>query len=259
MKDLINKVHCCDCLELLKKIPDKSIDMIFQDPPYNTTSLKFEFDLIKVIDNYWKEWNRIIKDKHAILLFGVEPFSSYLRLSNINYYKYDWIWYKSKPTGISLSKTQPMRNHEIISVFNSCFYYPIKEEREGFTEQSKKRLKTANTIKYKNYTSEHNGLKETDFKSIDKLRMPTSIKKFGSLPNRLGLLHPTQKPLDLFKYLIQTYTIPGNVIFDGFAGSFTTALAAEELGRNWICCDNLQEYCDVGQKRLDEFHLTSGV
>ena len=238
-----------DCLEVMKSIPDKSIDAIITDPPYGTTACKW--DSIIPFDLMWKQLNRIIKDNGAIVLFGSEPFSSYLRMSNIKKYKYDWIWHKSKPSGISLSKYQPMRNHETISVFNGGKYYPIKEAREGFTLGSIERLKNAKTIRYKNYTSEHNGLNETVFNNINELRMPTTIKKFASIPNRKGTLHPTQKPVELIEYLIKTYTNENQTVLDFTMGSGTTGVACKNLNRKFIGIEMDDKYFSIAENRIN--------
>ena len=131
----INKVIQGDCLEVMKKIADKSIDMILCDLPYGTTACKW--DTVIPFEPLWEQYKRIIKDNGAVVLFGSEPFSSYLRLSNIKDYKYDWIWNKKKPGNIFLAKYQPMKTHEIISIFNAKNYYPIKRLRDKI-KQSKK-------------------------------------------------------------------------------------------------------------------------
>jgi len=246
-----NTLINADCFDVFPFIEDKSIDMILADLPYGTTACKW--DSILPLDKLWEQYERIIKPKGAVVLFGSEPFSSKLRFSNLKNFKYDWIWHKSKPSGISLSKTQPMRNHEVISVFYGGKYYPIKEDREGFTIGSINRLKNPGTIKYKNYTSEHNGLNETDFSNVSKLRMPTSIKKFASVPNVLGTLHPTQKPVELMEYLIKTYTNENEIVLDNTMGSGTTNLACLKLNRKSIGIEKEKQYYDIAVRRLSSY------
>lgn len=238
-----------DCLELMKNIPDKSIDLVLTDPPYGTTACKWDF--VIPFEPMWKELKRIRKDNAAICLFGSEPFSSHLRMSNIIEFKYDWIWHKSKPSGIAIAKYQPMRNHEIISIFYKHNFNAIKEAREGFTEKSIKRLKTAKSIKYKNYKSDHNHLEETNFKNVSELRNPTTIKKFASLSNRKGLFHPTQKPVALLEYLIKTYTLENETILDFTMGSGSTGVACKNLNRNFIGIERDDKYFEIAKNRIE--------
>ena len=146
-----------DCLELMNNIPDKSVDMILCDLPYGTTSCKW--DSVIPFEDLWQQYNRIIKDNSAIVLFGSEPFSSYLRMSNIKNYKYDWIWDKVQPTGMTLCNKQPMKNHEIISVFGKgkIKYFPQMEDREkelNTTKWEMKKLHSENG----NYSSKNNDI-----------------------------------------------------------------------------------------------------
>jgi len=242
--NLINKTHCRDCIELLKEIPDKSIDMILQDPPYNCTASKWEVDIFNRIDEYWTQWKRIAKKTAPIVFSARQPFTSRLIMSNLKNFKYEWIWDKKIGIGFQLAKYRPMQQHENIIVFGNggkTSYYPIKTPIDKIVVKDGKRKKyDVSPLKY-----------DTGKQRIYKDKYPKSIIIFSNA-NHFNRYHSNEKPLDLFKYLIQTYTIPGDIIFDGFAGSFTTSIAAEELGRNWICCDNLQEYCDIGQKRINE-------
>ena len=164
-----------DCLERMKEIPDKSIDMVLTDPPYGTTACKW--DNVIPFAPMWDELKRITKDNGAICLFGSEPFSSHLRLSNLKMFKYDWIWHKNKPTGMLNAKRQPMRNTEIISVLyeKQCAYFPIKEKR-GFDISDNF---TAKNYSKNNATNgKHN---DTERKKIDKLRYPTNLKEFDCI------------------------------------------------------------------------------
>lgn len=239
-----------DCLELMKNIPDRSVDMVLCDLPYGCTVQKWDQNIN--FDKLWKEYERIKKNDCCILLFGNEPFSSKLRLSNLNNFRYDWIWHKSKPSGMALAKKQPMRNHEIISCFYQGKFFPIKEERVGFTEKSKKRFTSGENLgSYKNHGDSTTGLKNNELKKIDVLRNPTTIKTFGSLVNRNGKnLHPTQKPIDLLEYLIKTYTNEGDLVLDNCAGSGSTLLAAKNLKRQFIGIEKEKEYYDICIERL---------
>jgi len=224
----------------MSDIDDKSIDMILCDLPYGTTDCKW--DTVIPFEPLWAHYKRIIKDNGAIVLFGSEPFSSYLRISNIKQYKYDWIWNKRKPGNIFLAKYQPMKTHEIISVFNSKIFYPIKTPRDKIKQS-------------KNYgTGEAIG---GDKSKEDKLyiytdKNPISILDFSNASQK-GKFHPTQKPVALFEYLIKTYTHEGELVLDNCAGSGTTAIACLRTNRNYILIEQETKYCDIANKRIAEF------
>jgi DNA modification methylase len=238
----INSVNNGNCLELMSDIDDKSIDMILCDLPYGVSACKW--DSVIPFEPLWAHYKRIIKDNGAIVLFGSEPFSSYLRISNIKQYKYDWIWNKRKPGNIFLAKYQPMKTHEIISVFNSKIFYPIKTPRDKIKQS-------------KNYgTGEAMGgdkYKEDEL-YIYTDKNPISILDFSNASQN-GKFHPTQKPVALFEYLIKTYTNEGELVLDNCAGSGTTAIACLKANRNYILIEQETKYCDIANKRIAEFTL----
>lgn len=180
-----------DCLELMKDVPDKSIDMILCDLPYGTTACKW--DEIISFDKLWLQYERIIKDGGAICLFGSEPFSSKLRMSNLKLYKYDWIWNKKLAGNALLAKRQPLKIHEIISVFNSKIYLPQKTKGKM---RSKMFSKTVQSDLHSKVTE----CKEY----INDEYYPVSILEYSIAGMRSGRLHPTQKPVELCEYLIKT-------------------------------------------------------
>lgn len=240
MDNYINKVIQGDCLEVMKGIPDKSVDMILADLPYGTTACKW--DTIIPFEPLWEQYKRIIKDNGAIVLFGSEPFSSHLRLSNIKDFKYDWIWNKRKAGNIFLAKYQPMKTHEVISVFNAKNYYPIKTLRDKVKQS-------------KNYGTGHS--MGGDGNKEDKLytytdKNPISILDFSNALQK-GKTHPTQKPVALFEYLIKTYTNEGELVLDNVAGSGTTGVACKNTNRNYILIEKEPEYIDIINNRL---HVT---
>ena len=250
-----NSIYHGDCLELMNGIPDKSVDMILCDLPYGITQniwdKTIDFDLL------WTEYERVRSDNCIIALFGSEPFSSHMRLSNMDNFIYDWVWHKSKPSGMDLAKKQPMRNHEIISIFYQGNFYPIKEPREGFTESSKKRFSgNQNLGSYRNHGDSTTGLDKTNLKLIEKLRNPTTIKRFASIVNRNGTLHPTQKPVDLCEYLIKTYTNKGDLVLDNCIGSGTTAIAAINTNRRFIGIELESKYYKIAKNRVNN-HINS--
>ncbi len=225
-----------DCLELMKDIPDKSIDMILCDLPYGTTACKW--DVIIPFEPLWKEYKRIIKDRGCIALFGSEPFSSYLRISNIKQYKYDWIWDKKKGGNIMNLKQQPYKVHEIISVFAGGNYYPI------MTDQKPRTGKTYSA-------GEANGIENYgDLRHYNK-KYPKSIID-ESNANQKGKQHPTQKPTKLLEYLIKTYTLEGETVLDNCMGSGSTGVACINTNRNFIGIEKDDKYFDIAKKRIKE-------
>jgi len=229
-----------DCLEVMKSIPSGSIDAIITDPPYGTTACKW--DSVIPFDLMWEQLNRIIKPNGAIVLFGSEPFSSALRMSNIKNYKYDWIWDKKIPSGMCNAKIMPMRQSELISVFinGKNFYYPIMEERP-------KPLKGGKI--YGNSLSAGNGgVKSVDAK-IYTHKYPTTHLVFDKI--RKGSLHPTQKPIKLMEYLISTYTNENETVLDFTMGSGSTMVACQNTNRKGIGIEQDSKYFKIAQDRVE--------
>lgn len=238
-----NKIYFGDCLQIMKHIPDKYIDCIICDLPYGTTKCKW--DVIIPFDLLWNQYNRIIKDHGAIVLFGSEIFSSYLRLSNIKNYKYDWIWNKVTARGHLVAKLRPLQQTENISVFckNKCNYYPQMEPM--LRKRSYKEYKRTNIC----------GSNKTDnIIRTSKYKYPKNILTFSNANSSSKSIHPTQKPVDLFEYLIKTYTKEQDLILDNCIGSGTTAIAAINTNRNWIGIEKDEEYFQKSKKRIKE-HL----
>jgi len=238
----MNKILHGDCLELMKDIPDKSIDMILCDLPYGTTACKW--DTIIPFEPLWEQYKRIIKDNGAIVLTASEPFASTLRLSNIKMYKYDWIWNKKLAGNGILAKIQPLKIHEIVVVFanGKVRYYP--EMRTGRMREKLNNIKVSEI-------NGGDGIKTYKGDKGDKY-YPTSILEYSLAGYRKGRLHPTQKPVALFEYLIKTYTNEGDLVLDNCAGSGTTGVACKNTGRNYILMEIEQEYVDIINKRLSQ-------
>jgi site-specific DNA-methyltransferase (adenine-specific) len=235
----INTITCGECLEVMQTIPDKSVDMILCDLPYGTTSCKW--DSIISFSHLWKQYNRLIKNRKAIVLFGSEPFSTALRYSNLDNYKYDWVWNKKKPSNFPLAKKQPMKYHENIMVFNSYVYYPIMVPVAG-----RKAKKGVN----ENPECFNGGLNRSDY--LEKVYMdkyPSSIIEFSNA-DQTKRLHPTEKPVALFEYLIRTYTNDGDTVLDNCIGSGTTAIACINTGRNYIGIEKEEKYCRIAEERI---------
>ena len=188
----------------------------------------------------WKEYKRIIKDRGCIALFGSEPFSSHVRMSNIKNYKYDWIWNKKKGGNPLLSKIQPIKITEIISIFNSKTYYQIMTKRDN----PKSRGKNKGTIS----KTTNNAF------IIDKIyyeKYPKNIIEFSNA-NQRNKLHPTQKPVALLEYLIKTYTLENETVLDNCMGSGSTGVACKNLNRNFIGIELDPEYFKIAEKRINE-------
>ena len=239
-----------DCIEKMQDLAKEEVkvNLILTDLPYGTTACKW--DNIIPFDEMWECIKNISYDSTPILLFGSEPFSSRLRLSNIDMFKYDWIWYKNRSSGFPFAKKQPLRNHEIISVFykSQPTYNPIKEPRD-MSESSRKRLK----YKYKgNYGSEVFGFeKSNEIKMIDDLSYPKTIKKFNTVPNNCSWrFHPSQKPIELLEYLIKTYSNEGNIVLDFTMGSGSTGIACYNLKRGFIGIEKDKKYFKIAEERL---------
>jgi len=244
IKDIINKVHCADCLEFMKDIPDKSIDMILCDLPYGTTACKW--DTIIPFEPLWEQYKRIIKDNGAIVLTASQPFTSALVMSNPDMFKYELMWEKEKASNFMLLKKQFGKVHENILIFckTSTKYNPIKilanpdkiDKRKRFNDVIKK---DGVTPELKLYRPVDNGL-----------RYPTSVLYFNRDENAL---HPTQKPVALFEYLIKTYTNEGDLVLDNCAGSGTTGVACQNTNRNFILIEKDPEYCKISEARIKAY------
>jgi len=240
MKD-IELIHG-DCLKAMKNIPDGSVDLILQDPPYNTTACSWEWDIMTKIDELWAEWNRIVKPNGAIVMFGSEPFSSKLRLSNLKMYKYDWKWNKVRGVGHLNAKKRPMMCIEDILVFynKQCYYNPQMRKRE-----KPRKSKNNNTQKVYGKT-----LSNFSGEILDK-KYPLNLVTFSKSDMTKNKQHPTQKPVALLEYIIKTYTNEGETVFDGFIGSGSTLVACKNLGRKGIGVELDEKYFNIAKDRLD--------
>ena len=236
-----------DCLEIMKQLIDKGVkvDAIIADIPYGTTRCKW--DVIIPFDKMWNCIKQIRKDKSPIILFGSEPFSSALRLSNIKEYKYDWKWEKTQATGFFNAKKQPMRCIEDICVFykKQCLYNPQKTNGHKPINNYTKYLKTVNkTQVYGKCTRELSGGGNTD-------RYPRQLLTYSS-DKQTCYLHPTQKPIALMEYLLKTYTNKGDIVLDFTMGSGTTGVACKKLNRNFIGIELDENYFKIAEDRINE-------
>ena len=230
-----------DCLELMKDIQDKSIDMILCDLPYGTTACKW--DVVIPFEPLWEQYKRIIKDRGCIALFGSEPFSSALRMSNIKNYKYDWIWEKSQSRGHLLAYKRPMAKHELISIFNSTFYFPIIEKKD--LKNIRPHSKSGKTDIWNNNTVDQSKTRKI---GLDE-KLPDSILKFN---NSQGYNHPSEKPVTLLEYLIKTYTNEGETVLDNCMGSGSTGVACINTNRNFIGIEKDDKYFEIAKSRIEK-------
>ena len=227
-----------DCLERMEEIESGSVDMVLADPPYGTTACKW--DSVIPFDAMWEQLNRIIKPNGAIVLFGSEPFSSALRMSNIKNYKYDWKWDKVIGSGFQVAKYKPMIRSEDVCIFGTggkVNYYPIKIKRDkpikGYAVNNSLSNPLANADKkVRTYTHKN----------------PTNILEFKKVK---GTVHPTQKPVALMEYLIKTYTNEGETVLDFTMGSGTTGVACKNLGRDFIGIEMDEGYFKIAEDRID--------
>ena len=243
-----------DCLELMKDIPNGSIDMILCDLPYGTTACKW--DTVIPFEPLWAQYKRIIKDNGAIVLFGSQPFTSALVMSNPKWFKYEWIWEKSVGSNFAALKYQPMKEHENVLVFSKGThnYYPIKQERKGSGKERQKAGYSNSKATAKTGQFIGGVMDATKRKNeYEELRFPSSIQFFNNREKIRGL-HPTQKPVALFEYLIKTYTNEGDLVLDNCAGSGTTAIACLNTNRQFIVMEKEQKYYDIILKRVADFN-----
>ncbi len=266
-----------DCLEVMKTIEDKSIDMILCDLPYGTTACKWDvvipfnkyvqigkkviyeqeyvFDKMKSgvsykealedflsisKDGLWDNYKRIIKDRGAIVLFGSEPFSSYLRMSNIKMFKYDWVWDKKKPSTGLHAKIMPLKDYENISIFNSKIYFPVMDDAKERVDKPR----------VANNGQVFGGSEILRQHTNNGLSYPRAIIKKFTNANQNNRLHPTQKPVALLEYLIKTYTLEGETVMDNCMGSGSTGVACVNTNRNFIGIEKDDKYFEIAKKRI---------
>jgi DNA modification methylase len=286
---MINQILVGDCIELMKEIPDDSIDMVLCDLPYGTTQCKW--DTIIPFEPMWAEFNRVCKINAPMVFTASQPFTSQLINSNIKNFKYTWVWEKSKATGYLNAKRMPMRAHEDICVFyrKPPVYNPQMTQgtpydkgvahrpTEVYSQQGQKK-RNARRKELKALNSEDvvrelraNGLSEDGdigqnierlvdlikpckihVKNATGLRYPRTVQYFKTAESEGKTSHPTQKPISLFEYLIRTYTNEGDVVLDNCIGGGTTAIAAIRAGRRFIGIELDSEYVSIANERIEK-------
>lgn len=238
-----NQIIQGDCLEVMKDIPDNSVDMVLCDLPYGTTACKW--DTIIPFEPLWEQYKRIIKDNGAIVLTASQPFTSALVMSNVKMFKYSWVWNKKIAGGFMVAKYRPLQVVEDVLVFskNKTIYFP--EMRTGKLRSKKNKARINGDV-----TENFKGLKGNFDGGVYDQYYPVNLIEFSNA-DRKGKVHPTQKPVALFEYLIKTYTNEGDLVLDNCAGSGTTGVACKNLNRNFILIEKEPEYIDIIKKRLE--------
>jgi DNA modification methylase len=231
-----------DCLKLMENIPDNTIDLVLSDPPYGQ-NCRLLWDNVIDFELMWSHLIRITKDKSPIVLMGNQPFTTILNYSNLEMFRYEWVWDKHIPRGMHQAKSQPMRKHENISVFSKKYphnYYPIMELRNK-------------PVRVKNYNKNSKG---TDGNYLDNSKWYEYTHKnpdtiiTGCWEKNTGKVHATQKPVSLMEYLIKSYSLEGDTVLDFCFGSNTTGVASFNTNRNYIGIELTKEYFDIGKDRL---------
>lgn len=255
------EIYNGDCLEIMDKLIKEGIvfDAIITDPPYGTTACKW--DSVIPFDEMWERLNKLIKPNGAIVLFGSEPFSSNLRMSNIKNYKYDWKWDKVTGTGHLVAKHRPMQRIEDIMIFskNKHIYNPQMEELTE--EEYKKKLAKLSKKTYKSnseLTHSHMELSSSD-RNTDNYnkKYPSNVlvySKYIKECNNKVRVHPTQKPVDLMEYLIKTYTNENDIVLDFTCGSGSTGVACMNTNRRFIGIELDKKYFEIGKKRIEDVY-----
>ena len=246
-----DKIYLGDCIDLMKEIPDESIDAIICDLPYNTTRLKW--DCAIPFENLWDAYKRIIKPNGAIVLFCQQPFTTYLISSNIEMWKYNWIWEKEMGTNFPNANCCPLKKTEDIAVFSYGSISPTAYSKMKYNPQKTKgepyKCQNGNKLggEYSVLHRKSNIIGHVTVNYGD--RYPTNILRFNRDKNKI---HPTQKPVDLIRYLILTYTDEGDTVLDNCCGSGTTAISCIREKRHYICMEKDETFYDVACKRVKE-------
>ena len=233
-----------DCLELMKEIPDKSIDMILCDLPYGTTRNKW--DSVIPLNKLWKQYERIIKDNGAIVLFSQMPFSAELVHSNLKLFKYEWIWQKDNGTGFLNAKKMPLKIHENILVFYKKLPLYNPQMRTGFKPYK---------CKQGRHSTNYGAYEQGHITESNGERYPIDIIEF----KKDSGLHPTQKPVALLEYLIKTYTNEGETVLDNCMGSGSTGVACINTNRNFIGYELDEHYFQIAKERLEQHECKTNI
>ena len=245
IEEFINNVYEGDCLEIMKQLPDNSIDMVLCDLPYGTTQNKW--DSVIPLDELWKQYQRVVKDNGAIVLTSQGMFTAELMLSNPSMFKYKWVWEKSKSTNFLNAKKQPLRKYEDVCVFykKQPVYHPQMMEGEPYDKGIRKNQLSGS---YGDFLPVH--------VQSDGKRYPTDIIYFKTAESEGKVYHPTQKPVELGRYFVRTYTEPGAVVLDNTSGSGSFLVAALLEGRNFIGIEKNEDVALFKKEDINYIEVT---
>lgn len=238
----LNKIYNEPCLETLSKMDNESVDLLLQDTPFGVT--QNDWDIKPNLPVMWQQWSRVIKDNGAMLFFATQPFASELILSNLKDFRYDLVWYKALGTGFLNANKMPMRNHEYVLVFYRKL--PTYNPQMTIGKMKDKGNKGSDTTR-----GSSNYGKFNPTASYNNTYYPQSVIDFTNGDRTRENEHPTQKPLDLIRYLIRTYSNENDLVFDGYMGSGTTAHACIMEGRNFIGSETNETYYKNSLKRIE--------
>lgn len=246
-----NRLIHGDCLEVMAAMPDNSVNVIITDPPYYTTNLKFDREAKIDFEAFFAEAHRICKPEGSIVSFAQQPFATDLICANRRYFRYELIWEKTMAMGFLNAKKRPLRAHENILVFSEKGFANYNPQKIRVHNRITKKIRKANDI------CQHYNKKKVDYID-DGTRYPRSVLKHQNVSRGFfkskqdkSIFHPTQKPLDLIRWLVLTYTNPGEIVFDPFAGSATTAVAAMETNRRYIAVEKDLSFFEQAQARIE--------
>lgn len=239
-----NVLYNGDCLEVMKEIEDKSISLILCDLPYGVTA-RNKWDTIIPFDKLWEQYERIIKDNGAIVLTSQQPFTTSLIMSNPKLFRYTLVWHKTTPTGFLNANKMPLRSHEDIVVF----YKKLPTYNPQKTKGHKRKVSKAEHKTNSKMSTNYGEYEYTTYDSTE--RYPTSVLTF-STDKQKSAIHPTQKPLGLWEWIISSYSNKNDLVLDNCSGSCTTAVACDNLERRWICIEKEDNYCVAGKNRIDK-------
>ncbi len=258
--DYINKVICGDCLEVMQGIPDGAVDAVITDPPYGKTRLKW--DAVIDFNSMWTELRRTRKENALVAIFAQQPFTTDLIQSNRREFKYEMIWVKSISTGHMIAHIQPMRQHENICIFyrKQPTYnrqFTKRRSEKSVSRFSSKGIESEKVVISRGRPTKNKGQYDYSFAFRSKVVfgkriVESSVLEFSSVSHANGgsILHPTIKPIPLLKHLIATFSDPGEIVLDPFAGSGTTLVAAKQSGRKYIGIEIDPKYCKIAEERL---------
>jgi len=241
------KLYNDDCFNVFPTLAERSIDLVLCDMPYGTTACKW--DTVIDLDRMWTYLDYITDLTKAVVLFGIEPFSSKLRMSNINGWKYDWIWHKSIASGFMNAKKAPMNDYEIISVFSRGTIANRSLDNMVYNPQNLTPLNKL--VKGKKTGSNEHAIQRNSHKDIYVREFTNYPKRVLHIPSEGKTVHPTQKPVALMEYLIKTYSNEGDTVLDFCMGSGTTGVACKNLNRQFIGIEKEENYFNIAKERID--------